>query len=451
MWTCAVSILLLSLACQTGAARAQLHQADVPGAEGAVDEGSSWSLHAQATNVTQVHPAFTSPYEGANSLAHANGTNETFDATAFIGRGLWSGAALYANPEIDQGFGLSNTLGVAGYPSGEAYKLGFLHPYFRLPRAFLRQSISLGGEGETVELADGANQLAQSMTSDDLVLTAGKFSVVDIFDTNRYAHDPRGDFLNWAVIESGAFDYPADPWGFTYGATAEWTHAWWTLRGGFFALSKTPNGRDIDGQFDEHGWVAEFEVRQDLEGHPGKWKLLGFDNLGRMGSYDAALAVAAATDQAPNTALVRRYGARTGFAMNVEQELTANSGVFLRASANDGSKETFDFTDINRSLSFGYSLQGAPWRRPNDTVGIAAAIDAISSEAQAYFADGGMGILIGDGALDYGKEKIVETYYSWKATANFTVSGDYQVIINPAYNRERGPVSVFGLRLHGEF
>jgi high affinity Mn2+ porin len=422
-----------------------------PAVDSAGEEGAAWNLHAQATNVTQYHPAFNSPYAGANSLASANATNETADVTAFAGRQLWSGAALYVDPEIDQGFGFSDTLGVAGFPSGEAYKLGFLHPYFRLPRTFVRQVIGTDEGGPASAVADGPNQLAGSLPADNVTVTAGKFSVVDIFDTNRYAHDPRGDFLNWAIIESGAFDYPADPWGFTYGAAAEWTRDWWTWRVGVFALSKTPNGRDIDGSFAEHGWITEFEVREDIEGHPGKVRLLGFDNHGQMGSYDAALALAAQTGEPPDTALVRRDASRPGFAINAEQELASDLGVFLRLSANDGSKETFDFTDINRSLATGLSLQGARWRRPDDTVGLAVAVDAASSAARAYLAAGGMGVLIGDGRLDYGLEQIVEAYYAWRPVGHLTVSADLQFIDNPAYNRDRGPVAVFGIRLHADY
>jgi len=411
----------------------------------------NWNLHGQFTNVTQYHPAFTSPYEGQNSLYPGSNAKETADLTLFAGLRLWDGAAAYVNPEIDQGFGLSDTLGVAAFPSGEAYKLGYQHPYFRLPRAFIRQVISLGDRHQGTELTDGANQLAQALPEENLVITVGKYSIVDIFDTNRYAHDPRGDFLNWAIVESGAFDYPADSWGFTYGAAVEWTRSWWTVRGGLFALSKMPNTRDIDGQFTQFGWVAEFEERHQIHGKPGKLKILGFDNRGRMGNYDAAVALGQATGEIPNTALVRRFAARPGAALNLEQELATDLGGFVRLSANDGSKEAFDFTEINKSLAAGLSLQGNRWGRPDDTVGFAGVIDALSSAAQAYFADGGMGILIGDGRLNYGFEHVLEGYYAYHIVEHCTITGDYQFIVNPAYNRDRGPVSVIGLRLHAEF
>jgi len=411
----------------------------------------NWNLHGQFTNVTQYHPAFTSPYEGANSLYPGSNAKETADLTLFAGLRLWDDAAAYVNPEIDQGFGLSDTLGVAAFPSGEAYKLGYQHPYFRLPRAFIRQVITVGNRHQGTDLADGANQLAQQLPNENLVITVGKYSVVDIFDTNRYAHDPRGDFLNWAIVESGAFDYPADSWGFTYGAAVEWTRSWWTLRGGFFALSKMPNTRDIDGQFKQFGWVAEFEERHQIDGKSGKLKILGFDNRGRMGNYDAAVALGETTDEIPNTAFVRHFAARPGAALNLEQELATDLGAFVRFSVNDGSKEAFDFTEIDKSLAAGLSLQGNRWGRPDDALGLAGVIDGLSSAARAYFADGGIGILIGDGRLNYGFEHVMEGYYAYHVVEHFTITGDYQFIVNPAYNRDRGPVSVIGLRLHAEF
>jgi len=411
-----------------------------------------WNLHGQFTAVLQYHPAFSSPYAGTNSLDPGNNGKETTDLTAFAGVGLWRGAALYANPEIDQGFGLSDTLGVAGFPSGEAYKVGARNPYFRLPRAFVRQVIGVNGAAPASTLEDGPNQLAASVPADNLTVTLGKYSVVDIFDTNRYAHDPRSDFLNWSIIESGAFDYPADAWGYTYGGAAEWTQSWWTLRGGFFALSKVPNSKDIDGQFSQFSFVGEFEERHRLGGEPGALRTLAFLNRGRMGSYENALALANDTSSTPNTALVRRFASRPGVALNLEQGLAGDFGVFVRASANDGTQECFDFTDINRSLAAGLSLRGDRWSRPEDTVGLAAVANSLSNEAREYFAAGGIGVLIGDGQLPhYGPEKIVETYYSRKLVEHLTISADFQYVLYPAYNRDRGPVSIFGLRVHAEF
>jgi high affinity Mn2+ porin len=409
----------------------------------------SWSLHSQFTNVTQYHPAFRSPYQGANSLDPGNSGRETVDVTLYAGVRLWSGAAVYANPEIDQGFGLSTTLGLAGFSSGEAYKVGSSDPYYRLPRLFLRQVIGLGGELEPVPA--GANQLADRQQSDNLTVTAGKFSAVDIFDTNRYAHDPRADFMNWAVIESGAYDYAADAWGFSYGAAAEWTQSWWTLRWGAFALSRLPNQRELDRTFQQFELVAEIEERHAWLAHPGKLKLLAYDNRARMGGYDDAVALALRTGAAADTSLVRHMASRPGLALNLEQELASDLGTFARASINDGTKEAFDFTEVNRSVAAGLALAGNRWSRPQDTVGLAAVVNALSSAARRYFAAGGLGILIGDGRLpDYGFEKVLETYYSARLTEHVTAGADFQLVVNPAYNADRGPVSIFGFRIHAE-
>jgi len=407
----------------------------------------AWSLHGQSTWTTQYHPSFRSPYQGRNSMDPGNSGRETIDLTLYAGARLWSGASVYVNPEIDQGFGLTGTLGAAGFSSAEAYKVGDAHPYYRTARYFLRQVIGLGGDED--HISSGPNLLAGSEPSDNVTLTAGKFSVVDIFDSNRYAHDPRGDFLNWAVVDSGAFDYAADSWGDTCGAAAEWNQSWWSVRGGLFALSRVPNQTQLDVTFQQFELVTEFEERHTWLGHSGKAKLLAYNNRGRMGGYDAAVDLNAGTT--PETALVRHMASRPGVAVNLEQELTADLGAFARAGWNDGTKEAYEFTDINRSVSAGLSLAGKRWGRGQDTVGLAFAIDGLSTAARRYFAAGGVGILIGDGQLpNYRPEKILETYYSAQLGKGLTVSADFQYVVNPAYNADRGPVSIFGLRVHAE-
>ncbi len=445
------ALLCMAPGCLWAASETVQTGASVP--SGGVPEDAAaperWALHGQLTNVTQAHRKFTSPYSGTNSLIANGRTEETTDITLYAGVRLWRGAEFWINPEIDQGFGLSNTVGMAGFPSGEAYKVGANTPYLRMPRAFIRQVIPLGGQAVAIESA--ANQLAGARTADNVVLTAGKFSVTDIFDTNTYAHDPRGDFLNWSVIDAGAVDYAADAWGFTYGAAAEWTQDSWTVRGGVFQLSKVPNGKITGVDFSQYMLVTEFEQRYQLGAHPGKLKLLGFVNRGRMGAYRDAVLLARQTTQTPETALVRRFGSRPGMSINLEQEVLADLGVFLRASVNDGSKEAYEFTEINRSLSGGIAVKGDRWGRHDDTLGVAAVVNGLSGDARAYFAAGGIGILIGDGQQSYGPEKILETYYAMRITPQVTLSANYQHVNNPAYNRDRGPVSILSLRAHAEF
>lgn len=410
----------------------------------------TFQVHGQFTNVAQRHPAFRSPYQGANSLPPVEPTMETADITLFVGLRLGQHTELYVNPEIDQGFGLANTLGVAGYPSGEAYKVGTWTPYYRTPRAFIRQTWALPGTRSPV--ASDANTLAGLRPDNNLTLTVGKFSVVDIFDANAYAHDPRGDFLNWSIVDSGAFDYAADSWGFTLGAALEWNQGDWSLRGGYFALSTSPNSETLDTTFAQHSWVLEAERRFNALGHPGRVRALAFVDHARIGRYDEAVALALGSGSTPDTALVRRTGNKAGYGVNLEQAVTDDVGVFARLSANNGRFETFDFTDINRSASAGLSVRGARWGRAQDTVGIAGAFNALSSAARAYFAAGGMGPLIGDGQLPhYAQERILEGYYAMQVTPALTIAADVQSIANPAYNADRGPVRVYGTRLHTQF
>jgi high affinity Mn2+ porin len=412
-------------------------------------QAANWAIHGQTTFVAQAYPSFRSPYEGANSLPGASQGRETSDATLYTGVRLWQGAELWINPEIDQGFGLANTLGVAGFTSGEAYKVGTSFPYARLPRAFIRQTLGIGGETE--EVAADINQFASTQSHDRLVITVGKFSVVDIFDTNRYAHDPRSDFLNWSVIEAGTFDYAADAWGYTYGAAVEWYQDRWTLRGGLFDLSIVPNSTNLDPTFSQFQGVLELEERHELWGQPGKLKITGFLNRGRMGSFADAIALAEVTGQPADIAAVRQWASRGGVSLNLEQQIFADLGVFARAGMAGGDIEPYEFTDIDRTVSAGLQLTGKPWGRQDDTLGFAGVVNGISGVHEAFLNAGGLGILVGDGQLPHpGTEQIIETYYSlpvasWRATL------DYQFIANPAYNRDRGPVSVFGVRMHAQF
>jgi len=408
----------------------------------------NFAIHGQTTFLEQYDPPFHSPYTGANSLIPNEG-RETWDATAFLGWRLWDGAELWVNPEIDQGFGLSGTLGVAGFPSGEAYKVGEAVPYARVPRAFIRQTINLGGDEQKVDAA--ANQFGGTQTANRLVLTIGKFSVTDIFDTNKYAHDPRADFMNWSLIDTGTFDYAADAWGFTYGATAEWYQGDWTVRGGIFDLSNVPNSAELDPSFTQFQWVGEIERRYEVWGQPGKLAVTGFLSRGRMGSYADAIALAQTTGGPADISAVRQYRSRPGISMNLEQQITEELGLFARAGFVDGAIEPYEFADIDRTVAAGIALSGKQWGRPDDTFRVAGIVNGISAIHQQYLNDGGLGILVGDGMLPHpGLEQIIEAnyqfpVYSWTATL------DYQFIVNPAYNEDRGPVSVIGARVHKDF
>jgi high affinity Mn2+ porin len=406
-----------------------------------------WAMHGQGTVTTQGVFGFPATHNGPNSLPSGGETRETVDATLFAGLRLWRGAEVWINPEVDQGFGLADTLGVAGFPSGEAYKVGSSDPYIRLQRLFLRQTIDLGGEVQSVD--PDQNVLGGSQTANRLVITLGKFSVGDVFDTNKYAHDPRGDFLNWSIIDAGSFDYAADAWGYTYGMAGEWYQGPWALRLGLLDMSKTPNGESPDDTFTQFQIIAEGERRYTLAGQPGKLKVTGFDSRARMGDYADALRLATADGTTPNVLDVRTYRSHAGVSFNLEQQVIDDLGVFARAGFNDGHQQSYEFTDINRTVSLGAALGGKRWGRPDDVVGAAGVINDISKDFKAYLAAGGLGILVGDGQLVHsGPEEILETYYDWAAFKALRLTLDYQFIEHPAYNADRGPASVLGIRVH---
>jgi high affinity Mn2+ porin len=423
----------------------------VPGAAAANAEPSaeSFAIHGQFTYVEQETSAFNAPYAGANSLSPNRGA-ETSDITLYLGARLWPGAEGWFNGEIDQGRGLDGTLGVAGFPSGEAYKIGKNQPYLRLPRLFIRQTLNLDGARLSVDAA--SNQLGGSFSANRVVMTVGKFSVADVFDTSQYAHDPRSDFLNWAAVDAGTFDYAADAWGYTVGAALEWYQGAWTLRGGLFDLSTVPNSVHLGPGFHEFQSVLEVERRHEIAALPGRVALTVCDSRGRMGLLSDAVQRAESTGTAVDIAAVRKYRGRAGVSLTLDQQLAADLGLFARLGKAGGNVEPYEFTDIDRTVSAGLSLQGTRWHRGNDTVGLAAINNGISAARERYLNAGGLGILVGDGRLPHpGPERIAETYYSLSVLRAAHVSFDYQWIDHPAYNRDRGPVSVVAVRLHAQF
>ncbi|MBV9480210.1 MAG: carbohydrate porin [Acidobacteria bacterium] len=404
-----------------------------------------WSTHFQFTGIYQGYPAFRAPYSGANSLTPGNRSRETMTGTAYIGRALWEGGALYLNPEFAQGFGLSHTFGLAGFPNGEAQKSGSHVPKPYIARFYLTQTIGLGGEQEDV--ADDLNQVAGKRDISRITIYAGKMAIPDLFDGNSYAHDPRNDFMNWSVWEGGAYDYAADQRGYTDGIAAELNQKEWAFRLGGFLVPKHSNDRDLDTRILKHGgYQAEFEKRHELLGQSGKVRVLGFLNRALSGSYREALTIPGI-----DIAATRKDRTKSGFVINLEQALTSDLGMFARLSYNDGHNEIMAFTDIDRSGQLGFSLKEERWGRPDDTIGLAGVINAISRDHADFLRAGGLGILVGDGRLTYGTEKIIETYYRCQITASVSLTANYQYVVNPAYNRDRGPVSILAARAHLQF
>ena len=414
---------------------------------------ADWSLHGQTTFIQQATPRFRSPYSGDFSFLPRQ-SRETWSLSAYIGRKLWDGAELYYNPELNQGFGLSQTLGIAGYVNGEAQKAGAPYPKFRSQRYFIRQVIGLGGETESVP--DGLNQIAGSRDIDRITITVGKFAVGDFFDDNAYAHDSRTTFSNWSLWAASAYDFPANLPGFTQGAVVELNRKDWALRAGAFQVPKDPNSDVLDPRITQKGGlVVEFEQRYDLFGPPGKLRLGAFTNVGRTASYREALGVSAASLGAldPNDAVAetRSNRRKSGIYANLEQAVTPDIGIFARASYNDGKTQILSFTDIDRSVSGGFAFKGTLWDREKDTIGIGAASNFLSRPHRDFLAAGGLGLLIGDGTLRYSPERALETYYKLNLADAVDLTLNYQFVANPGYNADRGPANVFGARLHAEF
>ncbi len=411
--------------------------------------GERFALYGQATYVEQQDSDFRSPYSSLNSLTPDSG-RETVDATLYAGFRLWRDAELWVNPEVDQGFGLDNTVGMAGFASAEAYKVGRNQPYFRLARAFVRETWNLDGAPRPIEA--GPNQLAGGTTSDRFVITLGKFSVVDVFDTNEYAHDPRADFLNWAVVDTGTFDYAADAWGYTVGAAGEWYTGRWTWRAGLFDLSDVPNSTRLEPGLHEFQMIGEIERRHEVFGQPGRILLTAYESRGRMGLLDEAVDFARKQGEPVDIAAVRGYRGRFGVGLSLEQQVSENAGVFARFGKAQGNVETYEFTDIDRTVAVGVSLKGARWNRPGDTFALALVDNGISATRTRFLDAGGLGVLVGDGRLPHpGAEGILESYYELAVVRRLQVTFDYQWVNHPAYNRDRGPVSIAAVRIHVQF
>jgi high affinity Mn2+ porin len=411
---------------------------------------SSWNVHGQLTFVEQGYPAFHSPYQGANSLTGSSQVQNTTSATAFVGYRPWDGTEIYVNPELMQGFGLNSTLGVAGFPNGEAQKSNFPMPRIDIARVFVRQTFGLGGEQETIE--DGPNQLAGKQDISRITVTAGRFAVLDIFEGNTYSHDPRFDFLNWNMYCCGSYDVTMDKIGYTWGASAELNQKSWAFRAGYFLVPVVSNVNSYDTRILDRGeYIGELELRYSLFSQPGKLRLMGWANIANMGSYAEALAMPVATPNYPDITQTRQVRANYGFVANMEQAITSDLGIFSRATWSPGHVEIIGWTDCDESLSFGTVLKGNAWGRPDDKIGVAGVVEGLSPIARAYFAAGGLGILIGDGQLNYRPEQILEAYYAYSLNKWATLTFDYQFIANPGYNADRGPVSVFSGRLHAQF
>jgi high affinity Mn2+ porin len=406
-----------------------------------------FDVHYQATVATQAHPGFSAAYSGPHSLSPDAESATSVVMDVFSAARLWRGAELYFNPVLSGGRGLSSTEGVAAFPSGEVYRVGDPDPTIFLGRVFFRQTFGLGGG--RIQLDPGPTQLAGHRDRDALTILVGRFTTTDVIDANPVSNDPHTRFMSWGLWASAAFDYPADTRGYTWGASAALDLGDWSARAGIFLEPKEANGTDFEWDVTRARGIAfEGERRWSIGGRAGAVRALAFLNTAHMGDYDLALA----TTAPPDVTATRQDGRKKyGFAASANQDFGSGLSGFVRASWDDGQTETWAFTEIDRSLAFGAVQSGTLWGRESDEAGAAVVISGLSNQHRRYLEAGGLGFLIGDGALRYGPEILGEIYYRLQVTKEISVGGNYQPIINPAYNRDRGPVHVFTGRLHVAF
>jgi len=413
-------------------------------------EPERWNLYYQATSIGQYHPGFTSPYSGPFSLAGHPEAEASLTSTVFFGWQVFRNTQLYFNPEVAGGRGFSGTNGVANFPNGEIPRADTATPKAYLARLYVTQDFGFGAERE--EFDSDANQLAHSRPMNRYSITVGRFSAEDFFDNNRYSHDPRSQFMGWAVMYNGAWDYAADTRGYTWGWVHEFHTKNWSFRYASAAEPTVANGGRFDRRlFRDRGDMFEGEFRYKLGAHDGAVRLLNYENHADAGTYADAILLAKQKGTTPDVTATRRVGTlKYGFGVSADQELAKDVGVFGRLGWNDGKTESFAFTAIDRLATLGVSVGGARWKRPNDTVATEVTVNGISAVHAQYLATGGSDFLIGDGKLRYGPESIWESYYSARLLPWLFAAVDAQHIANPAYNRDRGPVWVGTLRLHVE-
>jgi len=430
---------------------------DVP----VITANQKWNIHGQITETPQVDPPFRALYSGPNSLMNTGEVQETFTSDLYAGARLWHGGEIHVDGLIWKGFGLTNDKGIEAFPNGDAFKLGTTTPYFMFARLFIRETIGLGGKRESVP--DGPFTLAGEQDISRLTFTFGRLSPTDMFDNNAYAQDPHSQFMNWAAITNLAWDFPADGVGYTTGVVVELNQPRWAARYGFFQVPSAQNAFTADDQvltfphaggdgpfFRAWGMVGEFE-RRYANVHPGSIRVLTYVNRAKAIGYREATPLLIAKGPGADLTSAYAYRCKYGFGLNWEQKITDDVGVFSRLGWNNGQVQGWMYNDSNWTASLGMSVKGSSWRRANDVFGLVYVASGASRSNQAFLAAGGTDILDGDGALTYGSEKVVEAYYNFSVWKSFHVTPDYEFVDNPAFNRDRGPVSVFGIRLHAQF
>jgi high affinity Mn2+ porin len=410
----------------------------------------NWDLYYQATSIGQTHGTFNAPYTGPLSLQDYRENDVSLTTTLFFAARPAPNLQFVFDPEIAGGRGFSGVDGLANPSNGELPRVATATPKPYIARLYLSYDFGFGSEKEHVESDD--NQLAGERPMVRYTITAGRFSLTDFFDNNAYTHDPRSQFMTWAIMYNGAWDYPADTRGYTWGWVHELHTRNWSWRYASAAEPKVANG----GRFDRRllvdlGTVFEGERRYALGSHPGTIRLLEYFNHTHSGSYADAISLGEETGTTPNVDAVKHYGAlKYGTGVNLEQEVTHDVGFFMRLGWNDGKTQDFAFTAIDRLASGGVSVKGTKWKRKDDVAATAFTASGISGVHAVYLAQGGLDFLIGDGRLNYAPEYVWESYYSARLFPGFFATFDLQHDNNLAFNHDRGPVWIESLRLHME-
>lgn len=412
-------------------------------------------LGMQFNGVYQNVPAFHSPYEGPNSFRTADGKGRDFTHTygVYFGSQLTPTLQAYMDVELFRGNGVNDGRGLGGYVNGDVIRAGSsdLPKTLYVARLYLRYFLPLSSETEKVERA--MDQLPGDQPIARWEVKAGKMTLTDDFDQNRYANNNRTQFLNYDFLFNTAWDYAADTRGYSYGLVTALVQPRWRLAFGVYMEPNTANGATFDYiDTRELGYNLELTLKPGDRGMIVR--VLSYINEARMGSYDAALVLGRATSSVPDLLRVEKQGGtKYGFGMNFEQPLAddGETGIFGRIGWNDGTHETWAYVESDRHASLGVQVSGEHWGRKEDRFGLAYGANGLSSHHKNYLAAGGIGIILGDGRLNYGYEQVLEAYYRIQLGPYLQVSPDFQLIRNPGYNRDRGPAEVYSMRAHLSF
>jgi high affinity Mn2+ porin len=409
-------------------------------------------LSGQANFIFQTHPDFHAPYSGHNSLSPRYEKATSRLMTLYTGVRLNNSIEVLVDIEEAGGAALTTGLGLAGNTDLDIVRNPLLSKAPYLGRGMVHKVFALSRD--KVENQRNAFSLFDELPRRRLEVRFGKFGVPDFFDVNSVGSDTHFQFLNWTTDNNGAWDYAADTRGYTVGFTADYEDRNWGFRFAEALMPKVANGIDLVWKpWQAHAENFEYELRHGfIPKKAGVVRLLAYTNCANMGIYRGQTIQAAEQHTTPDITahpwhITRKYG----FGINVEQNLAHYLTAFARFGWDDGKTESFAYTEVDQTFAEGVGANGAWWHRKQDRAGLAFVSNAIKKDHQNYLAAGGLGFLLGDGRLNYGREDIFESYYTMHVWRGIYLAPGVQHIVNPGYNRDRGPVIVPSLRAHIEF